>query len=480
MNWIDRVVHYVSPTAGMRRSRARLMTEMMQERHYEAASRGRRTKGWRTLSTDANTAARNLQLIRDRSRDLVRNNPWASRAVSVITNNTVGWGIHAKITGPKRLETFWEEWAERVFCDADGQLNIYGLQQLVLRTAVESGSALVRRRWRRPEDGLPLPLQLQILEPDYLDNSKDGQLRNGHQVTGRIIDGIEFDAIGRRVAYHLFRRHPGDATGWQNESVRVPADDVLHIYRVDRPGQVNGVPWAAPIIIKLRDLDEYEDAYLLRQKIANLFAAFVTDQEGDPSTAASYGEKLEPGSIEILPPGRNVEFATPPRTDGYGNYTRDVMRAVAAGFGITYESLTGDYSQVNFSSARMGGQEMGRNIESWRWQMLIPQFCGGTWRWFLEAAELMGVNTSRASVNWTPPARILTDPAREYPAIRDAVRSGLLTLPEAIREQGYDPEQMLQEMAENAKMLDKLGLSLDTDPRRDKAPLPLSNPAEED
>lgn len=479
MNWLDRVVGYVSPVAGMRRTRARLMTEMMQERHYEAASRGRRTQGWRTRSTDANAAAQNLQLIRDRSRDLVRNNPWASRAVSVITNNTVGWGIHAKITGPKILNALWKEWAETTACDADGRHDLYGLQQLTLRTVVESGAALVRRRWRRLEDGLPLPVQIQVLEPDYLDRSKDGEIRRNGQITGRIIDGIEFDSIGRRIAYHLYRTHPGESAGWLAESVRVPADEVRHVYRTDRPGQVNGVPWAAPIMIKLRDLDEYEDAYLLRQKIANLFAAFVTDPEGDPSVAASYGEKLEPGSIEVLPAGRSVEFAQPPRTDGYGLYTMDVQRAIAAGFGITFESLTGNYSQVNFSSARMGGQEMGRNVESWRWQMLIPQFCDGIWGWFLEAAELMGISTAKASVNWTPPARILTDPAREYPAIRDAVRSGLMTLPEAIREQGYDPEQMLQEMAETARLLDELGLSLDTDPRRDKVPLPLSSPAEE-
>lgn len=475
MSLLDRLIGYVSPQRALQRTRARLIADMIEKRHYEAASQGNRTKGWATRGTDANSAAVGLPRIRDRSRDLVRNNPYASRAVSVIVNNTVGWGIQARVKANKRIQGLWKQWAEMPACDADGVNNLYGLEQLALRTVVESGACLVRRRRRRPEDGLPVPLQLQVLEPDFLNTTKDGDLRGG----GRIIQGIEFDAVGKRVAYHLYKRHPGDMAGMHAESTRVPAEDIRHIYRMDRPGQVQGVPWAAPIIIKMRDLDEYEDAYLLRQKIANLFVAFVEDPEGASTIAAEFGEKMEPGRIEVLPPGRGMSFANPPRTDGYGAYTKEVLRSIAAGYGITYEALTGDYSQVNFSSARMGGHEMGRNIDAWRWQMLIPQFCDGAWSWFAEAASMMGENTTNAAVDWTPPARTLVDPAREVPAIRDAVRSGLMSLSEAIREQGYDPITLLTEAKDDAALLDKFGLTLDTDPRRDKEAAPRSESAEE-
>lgn len=472
MNALERMIAAVAPRAALKRAQARMALNVV--RSYEGASRGRRTDGWRTRSTSANSEIRRaLPLLRDRARDLVRNNPYGARGVSVIASNLVGYGIKTAIKTPNKkaakiLQAAWIAWAESTECDADGQHDIYGLQELVARGVVESGEMLVRRRWRRASDGLTVPLQLQVLEADFIDTAREGTLQNGNV----IIQGVEIDKLGRRVAYYLFDQHPGDGWSFSRSafaSHRVPAEDVLHVYRTDRAGQLRGVSWFAPVIIRLRDFDEYEDAQLIRQKIAACFTAFVYDSETPESTGAAasadLSERLEPGAIEYLPPGKNITMNTPPAVQGYSEYTSVSLHAIAAGLGVPYESLTGDYSQVNFTSGRMGRAEFHALLDVWQWKMFVPRFCGGVFGWFVEAAILAGLPAQGATAKHTPPRRVLVDPTREIPAIIKAVRGGLMTLPQAIREMGYEPEEFLAEIADSNALLDKLGIILDTDPR---------------
>jgi lambda family phage portal protein len=439
----------------------------IKKRRYDAASKTSRTSNWLTPSTDATSAIVNPSVIRNRARDLVRNNPWAAKGVAVIVNNVVGYGIRAQLQGStarssKRAQDLWKAWAETEQCDAQGLTDFYGIQQNVMRSVVESGECLIRLRLRPAQDGLAVNCQLQTLEPDHLYEFNDGPLPNG----GYIQRGIEYDAIGRRVAYYLYKAHPGSInqffSNFSSGYSRVPAYEVIHVFRTDRPGQERGVSWLAPVMIRLRELDIYEDAYLNRQKLANLFAAFIyTDDPNEAEAEFSDVSELTPGSMYVLKQGRSVEFSKPPQADDYGPYTLANLKAVAAGLGITYESLTGDLSQVNFSSARMGWQEFGRSIDSWRWQLIIPRLCNGVTRWF---ADIVGI--SDLQTEWTPPARMMVDPTREVPAIKDAIRAGLMTQSEAIREQGYDPTQMLNEYAKDNELLDSLGIVLDSDARK--------------
>jgi lambda family phage portal protein len=206
-------------------------------RGYDGAARGRRTDGWRAPNTSADAEiAMAGALLRDRMRDLVRNNPHAAKAVSVLVNNIVGAGIIPRAaSGNEKLDreadTLWESWSSQ--CDADGQLDCYGLQTLACREMVEAGEVLLRRRPRRSTDGLDVPLQVQIVEADLLDATRNGSLADG----GRILQGIEFDAIGRRRAYWLFAQHPGDyAVSLRRglESAAIPAIDVVHLYEKQR------------------------------------------------------------------------------------------------------------------------------------------------------------------------------------------------------------------------------------------------------
>lgn len=172
--WLDRAIGFVAPQRGLRRMRARVALTLL-ARNYEGASIGRRTQGWRSSISDANAAmGPSLSRLREVARDLVRNNPYAESALNTVGDHVVGWGIVGKPRTPNpRAIDLWNSWAGTTACDADGRNDMAGLQKLVMRTVVESGEVIVRRIPRRLEDGLPIPLQLQVLEPDYLDDSKD-------------------------------------------------------------------------------------------------------------------------------------------------------------------------------------------------------------------------------------------------------------------------------------------------------------------
>jgi lambda family phage portal protein len=467
-SWLDRSILAVAPAWGVSRIRARAIAETL--RHYEAASAGSRTQSWHRGRTDANAAVTMaLGPLRSLSRDLVRNNAWARNGVRVITRNTVGWGIVPKPigNGADRIADAWKRWAETTQCHADRRATFYGLEKLVMRTVVESGECLIRRRPRRIEDGLALPLQLQVLEPDFIDTNKYGVTG---VAGGPIIQGIEFDKIGRRVAYWLFPQHPGSARGVTAASYRVPAEDVCHVYDLERAGQDRGAPWLASVIVSLREFDEYEDATLVKQKIAACLAGFIhgagDDYVAGPTDTPGV-ERLVPGSIRKLAPGEEITFTQPPAT-GEDRFSVRALRRIAAGIGSTYEDLTGDYSQVNFSSARMSRLAHWANVEDWQWNTLIPQFCDVAWGWAMEAAGVAGIVNpdDLPGVEWTPRPMPMIEPDREARANLLMIRSGQKTLPQVLREQGLDVDSHLEEYAGAMKKIDALGLVLDSDARK--------------
>ena len=472
MNIFDRMIATVAPGAALERVRARRALDVLA--HYDAASTGRRSKSWRPEGTDADAAAGRRERLAYVSRDMIRNTPFASRAQQVIANNVVGDGIIPKVKGPtKGLErqalSLIEQHFDTTAIDADGRANLYGLQRLAMNTIVESGEVLIRRRIRTPGEGLPLPFQIQILEADYLDTRWDGIAANGNLIK----EGIEYDLIGRRIAYYLFDEHPGSATfrnfAPRSGSRRISASEILHVYRQDRPGQMRGVSWFAPIALNLQDLGDHQDAQLMRQKIAACFAAFRVTPDAIPDESQSaISRKLQPGAIVDLGPGEDIRFGSPPKVDGFDEFTKVVLRSVAAGMGITYEALSSDLSNVNFSSGRMGRMEMDRNVSSWQWLMMVPQFLQPFSGWFKDAWAALGDDrVLSARIEWVPPHRILVDPNREITALRDKVRAGFASRQGVIRELGFDPERLLEEIKEDHKAAADAGLKFDSDAAHD-------------
>ena len=486
MNWIDRAIGYVAPERGEKRAAARTrMDRSVAVRNlYEAASVGRRTQGWRPVSTDANAENRlAISRLREVTRDMVRNNPRAASGKLVITNNAVGSGLLPRViaTRPDRVATI-KALLKRHFdstdIDADGRLNLYGLQNLAMGTVVESGEVLIRRRIRRVTDGYALPFQIQVLEPDFLDTDVEGTLSSGNVA----VQGVEYDLRGKRVAYWLFDEHPGAITRGpgskgRGRSQRVSADFVAHVYRVDRPGQVRGVSWFAPVIVRMHDLADYADAQLLRQKIAACFAAFITTdasigddddlpESGGVSSTGLPLEQIEPGIIERLKPGQGVTTLTPPGTADFGPYESVTLHEIAAGLGIPFEAFTGNLGEVSFISGRLGRIQFRANVDAWRWNMLVPQMLDPIAAWTMEAATVVTGSSEPFTLGWTPPRWEMLSPSEEIAASKDAIRAGLSWLSEEQRVGGFDPEDVRAGILEDMAWADTNNVVLDSDARR--------------
>lgn len=479
-NWLDRAIAQVAPRTAYRRIKARAAFEAM--RGYSAASKGRRVTGWMPRDSSADTEIELAgPLLRARMRDLVRNNPFAARAVASLAANIVGSGIMPRAnTGRDRTDRMvnqrFDDWSGA--CDSSGRLDFYGLQSLMIREIVEGGEVLVRRRWRRMSDGLPVPLQLQVLEGDFLDSDRTGVMVDAR---GWTVQGVEMDAIGRRVAYWLYDQHPGDSRGLivQNwSSRRVPAAEVLHVYEMQRT-QTRGVPWGAPVLRTLNDLDGYQDAELTRKRIEASVAAFVVVDDEDeagiaPTVTDANGqviEQFEPGIISYLRGSKDIKFNQPAASGGYGEYVRERLREVATGLRVPYELVTGDLSGVNYSSIRAGLVEFRRQVEAWQWQMMIPHALQPAWDWFTEAAAMADSRfPDRVPVEWTPPKFHWVDPQKDADAMVTAIRAGLMTWAEAVSMQGRNPDEVLAEIAAWNAKFDAAGVRLESDPRHGKVP----------
>ncbi len=451
---------------------------------YEAAASTRRTTGWTPATGDINTLVfRNLDALRSRSRDMVRRNPWATNALDAFVANCIGTGIkpqslHPDAEAKDAIQSLWLRWTDEA--DASGLTDFYGLQAIACRSVMEAGECIIRLRPRLPKDGLSVPLQLQLLEAEHLPTGDTRKLPNGNYVRA----GIEFNGIGKRVAYHLYREHPGDSLNpmASTEQVPVPAESVLHLFRPIRPGQLRGQPWLTQVLIKLYELDQYDDAELVRKKTAAMFAGFVTknapedvvlnETASDNSGNALAG--LEPGTLQVLLPGEDVKFSNPADVGAtYETFMRVQLRSIAAGMGITYEQLTGDLTGVNYSSIRAGLLEFRRRCEQIQHEVMVFQMCRPIWRSWVEAAMLAGAlpaagnDSGYFDVKWIPPGFAWVDPLKDIKAQIMAVRAGFKSRAEVVSEQGYDAEEIDREIAADNERADSLGLAYDSDPRKE-------------
>lgn len=447
---------------------------------WDGAGSGRRMMYWQPESGSINSLCfPDLETLRSRSRDVVRNKAYAANIIDTIVSNCVGTGIKPQSKAKdaefrKKVQELWLRWTDDA--DSSGTTDFYGLQALVCRSMVEGGECFVRLRTRKPEDGFSVPLQLQVLESEHLDNKSNQTLGNGNVIRS----GIEFNKLGQREAYYLFKEHPGESTF--GESVRVPANDVLHIYKLLRPGQIRGKPWLSTVLSKLHELDQYDDAELVRKKTAAMFAGFITrlDPEANIMGEAEANEHgvalsgLEPGTMQLLDPGEDIKFSEPSDVGGsYEAFMRQQLRAIAIGVGITYEQLTGDLTNVNYSSIRAGLIEFRRRCAMLQHNIMVFQFCRPIWNRWLELAMLSGKIASSKKegqtfkdVKWIPQGFDWVDPLKDQQAQQMAVRNGFKSRSEVVSEMGYDAEEIDQEIAEDQKRADSFGLCFDSDARK--------------
>lgn len=430
---------------------------------YTGGSYGRRLKAWRPSNLGPQkSVTSSLPALRSRSRDLVRNDPIAASAVRCWTNSTVGHGITPRGT----RSDLWAAWAE--VADTGGS-SFDSLTVSAVKALLESGEVFARIRPRKLSDGLPVPMQVELLESEFVP-SLDADTYSGLPDGDIIRSGIEFDRIGRRVAYWMYRTHPGDypnQTGaWAGNLFRIPAESVLHLYEPSRPGAIRGVPVLSPVIAKLRTLGDFDDAVLTRQQLANLFAAFITTPTPAPGAdpiagmpvqignngAAEVG--LEPGVVHTLLPGESVEFSEPPDAGAtYHEFMRDQMLMVAAGVGVPYELLLGDTKDLSDRAMRLTLGNFYRRVEQIIWTVLVPRFLNPIRAAWAKAAFLGGqIATEQEMIAaskciWSPQAQPKMHPTQDIQAAALEVQNGFRSVASVIAQNGDDPDAVAQERA---------------------------------
>ena len=325
-----------------------------------------------------------------------------------------------------------------------------------------AGEVFLRFRPRRPEDRLAVPLQIQMLPAEMLPLHRNERAANGHVIR----QGIEFDRIGRRVAYHFLRRHPGDVTdqGGAGETVRVPAAEVIHVIDPVDAGQLRGISRFAPGIVKLFLLDQYDDAELDRKKVAAMHALFITTpapaEPFDIAESDEGGERtmdLQPGQIVMLEPGEEVQTWAPADVgQTYEPFQYRTLLQVSAALGIPYAYLSNDMLKANYSNSRLALLEFRRRIEAYQHSVMVWQICRRVWARWLDTAVMAGAialpdyeqqRRVYLGCSWLPPKWDWVDPLKDARAEIEQIEAGLKSRTQALAERGYDADQVDAEIA---------------------------------
>jgi lambda family phage portal protein len=458
---------------------------------FKSGGTGRRLQMWRPSMSGPNSA-NNLGTILSRMRDAVRNNAWVGAAMDKRAANAIGCGIQARALygTPEQRTAVDALWNQSIpYIDADGVCSFYAMQELAWREWDEAGEVFARIRSRRTEDGLPVPMQVQLIESEQCPIDYFGNASNGNPIRR----GIEFSSIGKRVAYWMYRSHPGDAT-WTdtggNELVRVPAEQVIHLYRPLRAGQIRGVPRAQSVLVLIKTLDRVRDNVAERQAIQNLFAGwFIRPKESADDSVLEETRVgtdvddtpiagLEPATMQELPEGWDVKFSTPPGAgNDYADFVRTEILAFCARAGLPYEVLTGDLRDVSDRALKLILNEFRRLIESDQWLFMIPTLCQGIRGAWFDAAVLSGrlrfpnyaeLRDQITETLWMPHGWPWSHPVQDVEAETKAVLAGFKSRSGVVLQQGEDPEEVDRQQLRDNTRADKLGLRHSSDGRQGK------------
>lgn len=457
-------------------------------RSYGGALFGRLVNDWVAQSTAADSEIRtSLRALRNRSRQLVRDNDFARNAIRAVQNNVVGKGIklQAQVKMQRgngfnerlndRIESLWDDWCRMNNCHTGGTLSFQDIERLLISSVAESGEVLVRLVYQ-PFGTSPVPLALEIIESDQLMDERNGHSDNGEEIRM----GVQRDSWGRPSAYWFFPHHPGD---YQFQAVQpskykvVPAKEIIHLYRCERPGQTRGVPWFHAGIKRLHHLAGYEEAEVIAARASAAIMGFIETPEGDLEPDGTQdGQRVsnfDPGKIEVLSPGEKFTLAAPNRPAGqYEPFTRAMLRAFAAGIGVSYETVSKDYSQSNYSSSRLALLDDRDNwsvLQAW----MIENFHQRVFEAWLDAAVMSGTldlpgyelqPQLYTNVKWSPRGWAWVDPLKEVQAYKEAVRSGFMTQGDVIALNGGDFDELLEARAKETEAAEVAGVVFDSDP----------------
>jgi lambda family phage portal protein len=461
---------------------------------YNSAQASRLTSGFNGSNSSAdNELVSSLQLLRTRSRQLVRDTAFAKRARVIVVNNVIGhgMGMQAEVKTSRdafaesvndSIEKAWEEWSCGEDCHTGGTLHFADFERACFGQIFEAGEVFIRIH-RRAFGDSKIPFALELIEAERLadDYSQPGPVAPGAQVRM----GVEVDGFFRPLAYWIRNAHPSEIRFTGDSSIkmeRVDAEDIFHLRIVDRWPQTRGEPWMHSVIRKLNDIDGYTEAEIIAARSAASYMGFIeSDNTDDPNNEVqedgSLQTELSPGIIDRLRPGEKFNFAAPNRPNANAEaFLRFMLREMAAGTGVSYESLSRDYSQSNYSSSRLAlldDRDLWKTFQLW-WMRAFRKELHSEW---LQAAVLSGaVNIPIAqyaqdagkfeAVSFKARGWSWVDPTKEVEAYKEAVKAGFITVADVIAQtgNGTDLEDVIEGRRRELDMMDQADLEFDTSP----------------
>lgn len=498
-NWLDRIYKYVAPIKAVARYKARMTLALTGS--YTGASRTRRSLSeYLPGNGDADTDLLfDLPLLRRRSRDLARNNPLSLGAINTVCTNVIGTGLKLQAHIDRdflglsdeqadeweaNVEREFKLWADSPDCDSGRTLNFTAIQELVFRSTLENGDCFVLMPYITRVNK-PYSLCLQVIEADRVCN------KNNVADNDALAAGIKKDVYGAPTEYHILKSHPGNIYSMRNrEWLVVPAfgsrtgrRNVIHLYKMLRPGQTRGVPYLAPVIEALKQLGSYTDAEIMAAVVSSYFTVFVKTPQGDTDLApmqpaaevrgnssdADY--KLGNGAIIGLAEGEDISTANPGRPNAqFDQFVQAILRQIGVALELPFEVLIKHFT-ASYSAARAA------LLEAWRFfmakrQWLAQNFCQVVYEaWLTEAVLLERINAPgfidsdpaiRAAYlgsEWTGPAPGQIDPLKEIQAASERITLGVSTLSrETAALTGEDWEQTHKQSVKEKRMREANGL----------------------
>ncbi|MCO7725788.1 phage portal protein [Brucella intermedia] len=421
-------------------------TRRQHVRRFDAAGGGRRGSGFGTFGRTQTEVAGAAHLVRSRARALYANNPHIRNGVDNWVAALVGTGIVP--TGDVSL---FNDWADDA--DADGRTDFWGLQADIARSLVIDGEAFIQVLVT--DDGL----RLRLIPSELADASKTAELADG----GYIVNGVEFSASGERVAYWIMPAKPSDVFASYAAPVRIPATEVLHVFKPLGVGQVRGISWLAPVVVPANELDAIVDGLAVGVKVAALHAGFLVDQNGtgEPFEGDLSDVSLEPGTVRRLPAGYDIKFSSPTQAGEVASFLRFNLQMLAAGLGLPEHMLSGDLTNANYSSLRAGLLPFRQRVEQVQYGVLVPQLLNPVWRGVMTIAALTGDVESVPKVEWLPPAWQQVDPEKAAKADAAELAAGLTSRRKLVAARGWAIADLDQEIAEDRAREKTLGLNFE-------------------
>ncbi|WP_432344800.1 phage portal protein [Shinella yambaruensis] len=439
----------------------RLKNWLSGKRSYQAAGGGRRGASMQAMPAPLISAYTARGPIASRARFAVGNNPLAQGAVQAWVTQAIGTGIKASSRHPDKpvketLNARFMAWTDEA--DDEARTDWFGIQGALFQSMVVAGEGLALML------NTSAGLRIRVLDPEQLDAAYSATLANG----ARIVQGVEFNADGQRVAYHIFNHAIGTETSLFRERKRIPAEDVIHVYRQDWPGQCRGLSWYAPIMVRLADLDKWRDAQLARQGVAAMLAGFVTtpNGSGEPFDGEQQGATLigglEPGTLKFLDPGQDVRFSEPAKIGAeVVDFAVTCERDIATGMGLPAHAF-GDVTKANYSSLKQAATAFRARVEQVQWRIFIPQVCVPVWRRWATLEVLSGrISTTvdkAMPVKHNTPLWPDLEPVKAVTAQTMELDAGLTTRTALLAARGEDIEQIDAELAEEQARAKALGL----------------------